>query len=221
MVELTPQQPVQEKKDVLSVIPLDASSLIFSHLDLTTLLKTLHCLDRKWYGLSNMPFFWRRILLDWRLQADEPWFERKIREQVTTAAERREPYSDLIIFKNSNVAACLLDQENIKDIMVGLAVQFLREGARAFNPKVLHPKLSAIEASSQDFNQSIHMTLTRNNTESFWSSGPSDSSNDSDFLVYKLADSKAEAMLFSSVTLATFDPTTIQQAEKDYPPNQI
>ena len=55
-----------------------------------------------------------------------------------------------------------------------------------------HLPIEAIRASSQDFNQSIFRTLIRAGDSNFWSSGPSDTPDAREFLVYKIKDQQRE-----------------------------
>ena len=91
-----------------------------------------------------------------------------------------------------------------------------------------HLKIEALDASTQDFNQSIYRTLTRQGAHNFWSSGPSDSPEANEHLIYSIAngtpdtqeETKGESAptqvvdmgrhaVFYSFTIAIFDPSQI------------
>ena len=95
-----------------------------------------------------------------------------------------------------------------------------------------HLKLKAVQASSQDYNQSIFCTLNRFGAmHNFWSSQGSLSPDTNEYLTYQIAGELSQgapevafdlgrtAQIFS-FTLAVFDPSTIQGVGHDYPPRQ-
>ena len=75
-----------------------------------------------------------------------------------------------------------------------------------FNSKLVKPiqGVKAIQASSQDYNQSIYMTLKDDGT-TFWSSGPSETPDASEFLVYELP----KQQRVTQILIKTYDPSQI------------
>ena len=63
------------------------------------------------------------------------------------------------------------------------------------------------------------MTLSRNNASGFWSSGPSDTADSTESLIYEI--SGESPTLVHSITMAIFDPGRIQNSETTYPPKQV
>ena len=55
-----------------------------------------------------------------------------------------------------------------------------------------HLRIEGLAASSQDFNQSIYRTLARGGSNNFWSSGPSDTANANEHLIYSVKDETRE-----------------------------
>ena len=106
------------------------------------------------------------------------------------------------------------------------------------NKRRKHLKIEAFAASSQDFNQSIYRTLTRAGETNFWSSGPSDTANANEHLIYSVTNEMRELeetkeqlapsvfelgahTIFYSFTIANFDPRRIQMIGYKYPPRQV
>ena len=63
------------------------------------------------------------------------------------------------------------------------------------------------------------MTLKRNDASGFWSSGPSDTADFTESLVYEIFGESPT--LVHSITMAIFDPGQIEASEPTYPPKQI
>ena len=84
------------------------------------------------------------------------------------------------------------------------------------NHTQVEKSLKAVQASSQDFNQSIYATLLRKQS-SFWSSGPSESPDASEFLLYSLPGVK----VINSVIIQTYNASQIQSEDDLYPTRKI
>eukprot|EP00347_Sterkiella_histriomuscorum_P017753 403348128 len=85
-----------------------------------------------------------------------------------------------------------------------------------------HLIIEGVQASSQDYNQSIFRTLDRRSYDYFWSSSGSLNPNDSEWLIYKVANlgQNQEKALIHSVIISAFLPR-FQHGMPIYPPREI
>lgn len=82
--------------------------------------------------------------------------------------------------------------------------------------------LEGVEASSQDYNQSIHRTLDRMSLDYFWSSKGHDTADANEWLIYKVASNKSatELAVINAVVISVFQPR-FHPGLPFYPPQKV
>ena len=119
----------------------------------------------------------------------------------------------------------LLNKVQIEDDDIYRAMRLLKLN---FDSKKKELLLIPIESSSKDHNQSVHRTINKNCQDQFWSSGPSDSPENNEWLEYKIPISMGSqqpmlqgAAIITKLKFKVFDPKFLQQVSHKYAPKAI
>jgi hypothetical protein len=87
-----------------------------------------------------------------------------------------------------------------------------------------------ISSSSKDYNQSVHRTINRNDSDQFWSSGSSEAPEASEWLTYKIPISSGTGennkmlsgcAIINKFIIKVFDPKNLQNVPHKYAPSQV
>lgn len=86
-------------------------------------------------------------------------------------------------------------------------------------------KLTPLDSSSKDYNQSVHRTVNRHDQNQFWSSGGSTTPEADEWLTYKIplaSDSQNDGLkgyaLIRKFVIKIFDPSYMQNVTHKYAP---
>lgn len=209
----------------LDRLPMDVVTLIFCHFPLTEVLTKMPQISKKWRQIckNNQSNFWKRIFV---FQSRNDKFNILGSVALNSQGDPLQLAQSIGIQNKRVLEALFKNEDCIFFFKYLLRKQFRHYKKQNDQVKRPHLKIKALEASSQDYNQSIFCTLNRfGATDNFWSSTGSETPDASEYLTYAIADASGTSFSttnapnvafdlgktaqFYSFTIAVFDPNRI------------